>query len=76
MKKQWIVRLSGLTLVALAVGALASSAAARKGGGGGGGGIECPDVWNPVLCSDGNIYSNGCYALKAGATGCAPWGDD
>jgi len=75
MKKQWILRLSGLSVVALAVAALGSSASAAKGGGGGGG-FECPDVWMPVICSNGVVYSNGCYASKAGATGCVPWGND
>jgi hypothetical protein len=46
------------------------------GGGGGGGGIYCLDVWRPVLCPDGNIYSNDCYALRAGQVGCVPWGGD
>ena len=54
MKKQLFVRLSALSLVALACGALASSIAAA----GGGGGINCPDVWNPVICSNGVIYFN------------------
>ena len=48
---------------------------AIKKGGGGGGDIQCPDVWDPVICSDGQIYSNGCYASVAGATGCVPYGD-
>lgn len=72
MKKQVIVRLSALSLVALAFGALASSSSAA----GGGGGIQCPDVWNPVICSNGVIYSNGCYAMKAKAKNCVPYGDD
>ena len=76
MKKQWIVRLSALSVVTLAFGALATSSFAGKPGGGGGGGFECPDVWNPVICSNGVVYSNGCYASKAGATGCVPFGDD
>ena len=35
----------------------------------------CPDVWDPVVCSDGNTYSNFCYAGCAGATGCVRTGD-
>jgi hypothetical protein len=35
----------------------------------------CMDVWMPVLCSDGQIYSNYCYAGCAGATGCVPMYD-
>lgn len=41
----------------------------------GGGGQACPDVWKPVICSDGNVYSNSCYASLAGASGCVPYGD-
>lgn len=37
--------------------------------------ILCPDVYNPVICSDGVIYSNSCYAYRACATGCVPYGD-
>lgn len=74
------VKLAGL---ALAVGALAvsTSALAKKPGGGGGGGDECPrdvlcpDVMAPVICSDGNVYSNACYAYQACAEDCVPTGD-
>jgi len=30
----------------------------------------CPHVYNPVTCSNGVTYSNGCFASCAGATGC------
>jgi len=67
MSKKWIARLSGALLVALAGGALASTALA------GGGGTNCPDVWNPVICSNGQVYSNLCYAGLAHAHGCVPY---
>jgi len=35
--------------------------------------IECLDVWRPVICSDGRVYSNDCYAYRACATGCVPY---
>jgi len=58
----------------------AKSWAAKPGGGGGGTGcprnIECLDVWQPVICSNGVIYSNSCYAYRACATGCVPYGGD
>lgn len=38
-------------------------------------GILCPDVMSPVICSDGQVYSNSCYAYVACATGCVPTGD-
>ena len=38
-------------------------------------GCECPDVYAPVQCSNGMIYSNGCVASCNGASGCFPIGD-
>jgi hypothetical protein len=35
----------------------------------------CPDVYAPVICSNGITYSNLCQAGCAGATGCTPTGD-
>lgn len=35
----------------------------------------CPDVYAPVICSNGVIYSNLCRAGCAGATNCVPYGD-
>jgi hypothetical protein len=37
--------------------------------------VYCLDVWNPVICSNGVVYSNSCYAYRACATGCVPYGD-
>ena len=34
------------------------------------------DVYQPVICSNGVVYSNGCYAAKACATNCVPYGGD
>ncbi len=34
----------------------------------------CLDVWAPVICSNGVVYSNSCYASCARATGCVPYG--
>lgn len=36
--------------------------------------LVCLDVWDPVECDDGTIYSNACYAKRACATGCVPTG--
>ena len=36
--------------------------------------IFCLDVWDPVVCDDGRIYSNACYARRACATGCTSTG--
>ena len=35
----------------------------------------CPDVYAPVICSNGIVYSNACRAGCAGATNCVPFGD-
>jgi len=47
--------------LALSLGAFTTSEAA---------GYLCPDVYDPVTCSNGQTYSNACYASLAGATGC------
>ncbi|MEM6797777.1 MAG: hypothetical protein AAF725_27660 [Acidobacteriota bacterium] len=36
----------------------------------------CLDVYDPVICSNGVVYSNGCYAARACATGCVPFSID
>ncbi len=36
--------------------------------------VACPDVYDPVTCSDGVTYSNACYAWLACATGCSGGG--
>lgn len=70
-----------IAAIAAVVGFAATTYAKPPGGGGGGGGGKgcgpdaCLDVWQPVICSDGRIYSNFCYAAKACATGCVPYGD-
>ena len=73
--KAYILALDTLSVAALAVGALASSAqAVRPGGGflGPCGPRYCLDVWDPVICPNGQIYSNHCYAARACQTGCVP----
>jgi len=33
----------------------------------------CPTIWDPVVCSsNGQFYSNKCFAAVACATGCVP----
>jgi hypothetical protein len=73
MSKKLIARLSGLGLVLVAGGVLSTAVSALAGGGGGG--INCPDVWNPVLCPNGQVYSNACYAGLAKQRNCVPFGD-
>ncbi len=53
----------------------ATFAVARPFGGGCNKGTYCLDVYRPVTCSNGQTYSNDCYAAKACATGCVPSGD-
>jgi hypothetical protein len=72
MSKKLIARLSGLGLVLVAGGVLSTAVSALAGGGGG---INCPDVWDPVLCPNGQVYSNACYAGLAKQRNCIPFGD-
>lgn len=68
-----------LTVACLAVGviaivATATSALAAKPIGGGCGTFNCLDVWNPVICPNGQVYSNDCYAARACQKNCVPYG--
>ena len=72
-----------LTFGALTLVGTGPAVAGKPGGGGGGVGGGCPrkgiyclDVWQPVICSDGHVYSNSCYAYVACATGCQPYGGE
>jgi hypothetical protein len=38
-------------------------------------GILCTAQYDPVICSDGQIYGNACNAYVACATGCVPYND-
>ena len=68
----------GVVLLVVLVGLMLAPDAVTKKPGGGSGcprvGILCPDVWDPVICDDGETYSNACYAYVACATGCVPAG--
>jgi len=68
----------GCVAAAAGVGVFATTAQAiRPGGGFGcGRGIYCLDVWDPVICPNGVVYSNDCYAFKACQTGCVPYGGE
>jgi hypothetical protein len=68
--KKLIARLSALALVGVAGMMLANAARAA------GGGSNCPDIYDPVICSNGVVYPNGCYARLAKAKNCVPYGDD
>jgi hypothetical protein len=35
---------------------------------------NCPEVYQPVICSNGVVYSNSCFASLDCATGCVPYG--
>ena len=36
--------------------------------------VLCPDVYSPVICSNGQIYGNSCYAYVNCAEDCVPYG--
>jgi hypothetical protein len=71
-----------LSVACLAVGVIAivatatSALAAKPIGGGGCGPRNCLDVWRPVICPNGQVYSNDCYAARACQTNCVPYGGD
>ena len=33
----------------------------------------CPFIYSPVICSNGQVYSNQCFADAACAAGCVPY---
>lgn len=35
----------------------------------------CPENYAPVICSNGVVYSNSCFASLDCATGCVSYGD-
>jgi hypothetical protein len=67
MHKKLLARLAGVALVVFAGGLLAESAQAA-------GPKLCPQIYAPVICSNGKIYPNQCYADKAHAKDCVPYG--
>ncbi|MBS0187968.1 MAG: hypothetical protein JSS51_07855 [Planctomycetes bacterium] len=60
-----VCTVAGLASVALAVGPI---------GGGCNKNTNCLDVYRPVLCPNGVVYSNDCYAAKACQKNCVPYG--
>jgi len=74
-----VKKLSMLAVAAAvcAVAGVASIAvAAGPFGGGCNKGVYCLDVWRPVICPNGQVYSNSCYAAKACQKNCVPYGGD
>lgn len=69
MTKQVFARLSALAMVVVVGGVLASAVEAA------GGPPLCPDLYAPVICSNGKVYPNQCYADRAKAKNCVPYGD-
>jgi|JI102314A1RNA_FD_contig_21_11191070_length_299_multi_7_in_0_out_0_1 hypothetical protein len=60
--------------IAVAAAVMATNALAAGPIGGGCFKGNCLDVWRPVLCPNGQIYSNDCYAARACQKGCTPAG--
>jgi hypothetical protein len=68
MKKSFAKLTFALVLAGAAFTFASEPARAACGGGG-----FCPAVYDPVICNDGVIYSNSCYADLACAKGCKPY---
>lgn len=62
-----VCAVAGMASVTVAIGPI---------GGGCGKGTYCLDVWRPVICPNGRVYSNDCYAGKACQKNCVPYGGD
>ena len=60
-----------LVVVAAAITAISSYSNAV---GGGGGPLVCPDIYAPVICDNGRIYPNQCWADHHHAHNCVPYG--
>ncbi|HEV7506275.1 MAG TPA: hypothetical protein VGS07_15320 [Thermoanaerobaculia bacterium] len=66
-----------LFAAALMIGALAIPAPSKALSGPIGGCDHhgnCIEVYQPVICSNGIVYGNSCFAYLACATGCVPYG--
>lgn len=76
--KRFVPILRGLVLVAAIVVVFLAADALAIGGGPLGGcprkGIQCPQNYDPVTCSNGVTYPNACEAFVACATGCTEGG--
>jgi hypothetical protein len=72
MLKRVFVGAIALGLVVVVASVTASAVKAASGGGG----YACPDIYAPVICSNGQIYPNACYASLAKAKNCHPWGNN
>ena len=66
MKKHRILTL-GVILGSVAV-AIASLSVASAGP------PVCPQIYAPVICDNGKVYPNQCYADRAHAHNCVPYG--
>ena len=67
MTKKLIARVSGLALIAVAGGMLVTAAQASP--------PVCPKIYAPVICSNGKIYPNQCWADRHHAQDCVPYGE-
>ncbi len=79
MKRHIGLALKMFVFAAFAAAVAIGTKVEAKGKPGGGGkcprNIACPMVWDPVICDDGNVYSNSCVAYAACATGCESTGE-
>lgn len=70
MKK---VSMLGLAVAVTTIGATASVALGGFALSAKCGPDACLDVWRPVICPNGVVYSNACYAAKACQKNCTPY---
>lgn len=63
-----------LLLLVVAAGAIAAISSFSNAAGGGGP-PACPEIYAPVICDNGRVYPNQCWADRHHAKNCVPYGD-
>jgi hypothetical protein len=71
--RKGLVRTAMLAFCAAVTGVILTSAPASGAKPCPWGGLQCTDIYNPVICSNGVVYGNACYARRACATGCVAY---
>jgi hypothetical protein len=75
--KKWSLKFAlaaALTVAALSIPGPTQAALLSPGSGCPRAGA-CPENYAPVICSNGVVYANSCFASLDCATGCVPYGD-
>lgn len=66
---------TGRMLIVLAVAAAAVTAVISLSSPAQGGPPVCPEIYAPVICDNGKVYPNQCWADRRNAKNCVPYGE-